>query len=265
MFDAYSRRIDYLRISVTDRCNLRCRYCMPSRGSHLIPNNDTLRIEELETVAAYAIKQGMTKIRLTGGEPLVRKGIVTLVEKISNIPGLGDFGMTTNGTLLSRFAGSLKQAGLHRLNISMDTTDPHEFRRITRGGNINDLFSGIAAAAKAGFTSIKLNCVVEKGIDEPNATSVRAFAAANNLEARFIHRMNTAKGEFRTVIGGLGGHCSDCNRLRLSSDGLVYPCLFSDIAFSVRHLGIPQAFSLALRHKPESGCKSHNQFYRIGG
>ena len=145
MFDSYKRKIDYLRISVTDRCNLRCTYCMPAEGIQMLRHEDILSYDEITEVIREAVALGVDKVRITGGEPLVRKGIVNLVAMISAIPGIRDLAMTTNGILLSDHAYELKAAGLHRVNISLDTTDPEEFRRITRGGDIQAPGSGSRA------------------------------------------------------------------------------------------------------------------------
>ncbi len=134
MFDRFNRTINYLRISVTDRCNLRCRYCMPEEGIKLLRHEDILSFDEITGFTEVAVKHGVNKVRITGGEPLVRKGIVTLVKMIADIEGINDLSMTTNGVLLKDFAADLKTAGLHRVNISLDTTDPERFAYITRGG-----------------------------------------------------------------------------------------------------------------------------------
>lgn len=265
MFDAFSRPIHYLRISVTDRCNLRCRYCMPEEGVPMLRHDDVLRIEEIQSVVAHGVKMGINKVRLTGGEPLVRRGVLSLVEKIASLDGVLDFGMTTNGIYLPGFAKALKSAGLHRINVSLDTLNAEKFSHMTRGGNVAEVLAGIHAAVDAGFVGTKLNCVVRESEWEEDAQEVAAFGKKMNIEVRFIRRMNTERGEFWSVMGGEGGNCASCNRLRLSSNGYIYPCLFSDKAYSVRKLGIDQAYKMALENKPECGCRSNNQFHFIGG
>jgi cyclic pyranopterin phosphate synthase len=207
----------------------------------------------------------VTKVRITGGEPLVRRRIVGLVKKIAHIGGIEDFGMTTNAIALPEFAQPLFDAGLHRLNVSLDTVDPHRYRELTRCGELHDAVNGIDAAIAAGFNPIKLNCVIEESSNEPDARSVAAFGATRGLPVRFIRKMNLATGEFWQVEGGEGGRCSTCSRLRLSSDGKLYPCLFSDLSYDVRELGIEQAIHLALEGKPQSGQRATREFSTLGG
>ncbi len=266
MRDPFGRRIDYLRISVTDRCNLRCYYCMPDRDVPLIQQEDRLTFEEITEVARAAAGLGFDKIRLTGGEPLLRSNLVHLVAMLGRVRGLKDLSMTTNGLLLDRYALPLAEAGLHRVNISLDSVDPDTYREKTRGGDLSRAIKGIRAAQAAGFRRIKLNCVVEWSSEEPDAREVATFAEREGLEVRFIRRMNLATGEFWVVDGGAGGDCARCNRLRLSCEGLVRPCLFSDVGFSVRELGAKAALMRAIEAKPESGeqCVT-STFSQIGG
>lgn len=266
MLDRFNRRIDYLRISVTDRCNLRCVYCMPEEGVPLIPREEIMSFEEIREVAETAVEMGVKRIRLTGGEPLVRQNIVHLVSMLAGIDGVRDFAMTTNGVLLEEFAQPLADAGLRRVNISLDTLDPNRFAELTGGGDIVRVLLGIEAAQEAGLTPVKLNCVIRESSDEPDALQVARFAAENGLIVRFIRQMELAKGTFSVVQGGTGGNCVKCNRLRLTSNGMIKPCLFSDIMFSVRELGIREAIERAIEAKPERGIKSENhKFYNIGG
>lgn len=238
---------------------------MPAEGIPLLAHRDILSIEEITNFTTVAVKRGITKVRLTGGEPLVRKGIVDLVARLATITGIQDLAITTNGILLASMAAELRQAGLHRVNISLDSTDPERYRAITRGGDVNQVFAGIEAARAVGLSPIKLNCVIENSPDEPDARAVQAFGDEHGLEVRFIPRMETENGLFSTVIGGDGGNCKICNRLRLSSIGMLYPCLFSDIGYSIRELGAEPAIAKALANKPISGSHSHHQFYQIGG
>jgi len=265
MFDSFNRRINYLRISVTDRCNLRCEYCMPAEGIQLIPRERILKFTEIAEITRIAVDMGVTKVRITGGEPLVRRRIVELVKMIARIAGVEDFGMTSNAIALPRFAQPLFDAGLHRLNISLDTVDPQRFRELTRCGELADAVAGIDAAIAAGFDPIKLNCVIQESSDEPDARGVAAFGATRGLQVRYIRKMNLATGEFWQVEGGDGGKCSTCSRLRLSSDGKLYPCLFSDQCYDVRELGIEQAIHRALEGKPLSGQKATREFNTLGG
>ncbi|MCF7958910.1 MAG: radical SAM protein [Phycisphaerae bacterium] len=266
MKDLYNRTIDYLRVSVTDRCNLRCSYCMPETAIGSKGHDDILSYEEICDFAKVAVSMGIKKIRITGGEPLVRKNILHLVELLNSLNGLDEVCMTTNGTLLPLYANALKAAGLKRINISLDTVSPEHFSTITGGGKLEDVLSGIQAAQDAGLDPIKLNCVVENSSQDPNAREVAAFAKQKGLQVRFIKKMNIQTGSFSIVDGGNGGNCAICNRLRLSSDGYLRPCLFSDIKYNIRKLDYCKAIQLAIGSKPEQGTYSRdNQMYRIGG
>jgi cyclic pyranopterin phosphate synthase len=266
MFDRYNRHISYLRISVTDRCNLRCRYCMPEEGVQWLNPEDILSFEEIADVVRSATLMGINKIRLTGGEPLVRKDIVRLVGMIAEIKDVKDLALTTNGILLSELAGELKSAGLMRVNVSLDTLDPVKFKTLTRGGHIHHVFNGIQAAIEAGLHPVKINCVVSGTSEEEDAGQVKEFALLKGLQVRFIHQMDLETGKFSIVDGGEGGNCRICNRLRLTANGIVKPCLFSEQEFSVRELGAEKALIAALESKPLKGCVNRiGRFYNIGG
>ncbi|MBE3085934.1 MAG: radical SAM protein [Bacteroidetes bacterium] len=266
MYDRFNRNINYLRISVTDRCNLRCTYCMPEEGIQLLRHEDILSFDEIKDFTEVAVANGVTKVRITGGEPLVRKGIITLVRMISEIKGIKDLSMTTNGVLLKQFADELRAAGLHRVNISLDTIDPEKFKIITRTGDIIDVFEGINAAKNAGLIPVKINCVVKESKEEEEAKAVTRFCKDNNLEIRYIRQMDLVNGHFSMVEGGTGGDCSLCNRLRLTANGKLKPCLFNNIEFDIRELGFEKAIKLAVEIKPECGSKNETgTFYNIGG
>lgn len=266
MFDRFNRHIHYLRISVTDRCNLRCRYCMPEEGVQLMRHEDILTLEEITGVVKTAVSLGINKIRLTGGEPLVRKGIIDLVAMIAGIPGIVDLSLTTNGVLLKELALSLKMAGLQRVNVSLDTLDREKYREITRGGDLNRTLGGIRAAVEAGLHPVKINCVVFASTMENDAQQVKEFAHREGLQVRFIRQMDLETGAFSLVDGGIGGNCSRCNRLRLTANGMVKPCLFDDQVFPVRSLGAETALLSALHAKPLKGCiNTTGRFYNIGG
>jgi GTP 3',8-cyclase len=266
VLDRYNRNINYLRISVTDRCNLRCTYCMPEEGIQLLKHKDILTFNEIRDFTNTAVLGGVSKVRITGGEPLVRKGITTLVGMISEISGIKDLSMTTNGVLLKQFATDLKSAGLQRINISLDTVDPEKFMAITRTGNIRDVFDGIHAARQAGLLPIKINCVIKHSKDEEEARAVAQFCKDNDLEIRYITQMDLVKGHFSTVVGGTGGNCTLCNRLRLTANGKLKPCLFNNIEFDIREFGFERALQLALESKPECGTTNKTgAFYNIGG
>ena len=163
-------------------------------------------------------------------------------------------------------AKDLKAAGLHRVNVSLDTLDPLKYRAITRVGGLAAVLEGIKKARIAGLEPVKINCVIEEDPNEPDARAVRAFGEENGLEVRYIRRMNLDTGEFFHVIGGDGGHCAECNRLRLTATGQVQPCLFSDAAFSVKELGARNALLNAVKNKPACGSVNHHgRFYNIGG
>lgn len=266
MKDRFGRKINYLRISVTDRCNLRCRYCMPAEGVQLIDHSDIMSFEQMTEVAGQAVALGINKVRLTGGEPLVRRGVLDLVSKLAKIEGITDLAMTTNATLLEENAKMLVEAGLMRVNISLDTTDPQRHAHITRGGEITKVINGIQAAKRAGLSPIKLNCVIQESSKEPDAQKVARYAQDNGLQVRFIRVMDFASGTFSQVEGGEGGDCRRCSRLRLSANGLIRPCLFSDLGFSVGKLGAKNALLMAIENKPEQGgpC-SENWIRAVGG
>lgn len=266
MLDRFNRKITYLRISVTDRCNLRCSYCMPCEDFVMLSHDDILSFDEIVEVVRRGAEMGIDKVRLTGGEPLVRRDVVKLVGMIAAVPGIKDLAMTSNGILLGKFARQLAEAGLNRINISLDTMNPARFKILTLGGDLSMVLSGIEAAVKAGLNPVKLNCVVKESASEPDALAVKQYGEDNGLEVRFIHQMNLEEGEFSVVEGGEGGNCRRCNRLRLTANGMIKPCLFSDISFDVRKLGAREALQSAVAVKPERGTVcSQNKFYNIGG
>jgi GTP 3',8-cyclase len=266
VLDRFERNINYLRISVTDRCNLRCSYCMPEEGITPLLHSDILSFEEITGFTRVAVQNGVTKVRITGGEPLVRKGITALVKMLSLIEGIKDLSMTTNGILLKQFAQELKSSGLHRINISLDTIDPVKFAEITRVGNVEDVLEGIEAAKNAGLLPVKINCVIKESKEEVEAKAVTRFCVENNLEIRFIRQMDLVSGHFYAVDGGTGGDCSLCNRLRLTANGKLKPCLFNNMEFDIRKLGYEEAIRMAVEIKPECGSVNDTgAFYNIGG
>ncbi len=189
MIDKHSRRISYLRISVTDLCNLRCVYCMPSQGIKLHDRNTILSFEEILKIVKHGVSLGVNKIRITGGEPLVRKGITSLINHITNIKGINDIAMTTNGVFLKEFATELKGSGLSRLNISLDTMREDRFYNITRGGNIQDVFDGVEAVLKSGFKGTKVNVVVMRGQNDDEIQDFVRYILERDIELRFIELM----------------------------------------------------------------------------
>ncbi len=188
LIDRFGRTHNNLRISVTDRCNIRCVYCMPE-SVRFLPRADLLSFEEIERFARVAVSQGINKLRLTGGEPLMRRGLPELVEKLARIDGLIDIGLTTNGLQLAPMAQPLLEAGLRRLNVSLDTLDPKRFEELTRRTGLEQVLEGILAAKQAGFAPIKLNAVAIKGVTEPDVVPLAQFCRQHGLELRFIEYM----------------------------------------------------------------------------
>jgi cyclic pyranopterin phosphate synthase len=276
LIDSHNRKISYLRISVTDRCNLRCRYCMPPEGISQLSHSEILSYEEILRLARVAVKRGITKVRITGGEPLVRKGVVRLVQQLSTLPGLQDISMTTNGILLEEFASALFDAGLRRVNISMDSLNPDKYREITRGGDLSRVWEGVLAARRLGIAPIKINVVAISGWNDTEILDFARLTLRDPLQVRFIEFMplgsssewkeercisgeeirrrleaflplepveregNGHDGPARIfkfpgspgeigLISPISDHfCASCNRLRLTSDGKLRTCLFSD-------------------------------------
>ena len=293
MKDGHGRVIDYLRISLTDRCNFRCIYCMPEEGVCQMAHDEILRIEEIEAIARVATGLGIRSVRLTGGEPLVRRGVVDLVRALSAMEGIENISMTTNGVLLPQMAGDLKEAGLSRVNISLDTLDPAQFEFITRVGRIESTLKGIDVALEAGFNPVKINAVTVRSLNQDYLAFAK-LSIDRPLHVRFIEYMPVGQstgsdgsgwgkadvvpseellglineraraegmeeleptdgdhsplgwgparyfafpGALGTVgfISPLSRHfCSECNRLRLTADGKLRPCLFSDREVDVR-------------------------------
>lgn len=267
MKDRYGRTIKYLRLSVTDLCNCRCVYCMGENGVPRLPHSAILSFEEIEEIVRAAVSLGVTKVRLTGGEPLVRRGIDALVRRLRGIEGVEELAMTTNGARLAEYAARLKSAGLDRLNVSLDTLDPEKFRRITRIGELRDTLDGLDAARRAGFERIKLNTVLMGGVNDDEIAEIAALAKDGAFDVRFIELMPIGectdwdrrrflpaervleylpKGErvpsdgvaelwrpagFRGTVGLIRplSHrfCADCDRIRVTADGCLKPCLHS--------------------------------------
>jgi cyclic pyranopterin phosphate synthase len=189
LVDLQARSVHYLRVSVTDRCNYRCSYCMPAEGVDVVPREDLLTFAEIEQLVHSFVALGIRKVRLTGGEPLVRRGIVDLVARIARIEGVQDLAMTTNGHLLSDLAKPLREAGLHRLNVSMDTLDEQAFAQVTRQGSLTAVLAGLEAARNAGFTHTKINAVVLRGHNLGELSRLCDFAAAHGYILRLIEYM----------------------------------------------------------------------------
>ena len=340
--DAYNRPISYLRISVTDRCNLRCIYCMPPEGVAPRSHEEILSYEEIATIVRAAADLGISKIRLTGGEPLVRLGLVDLVHMIAQTPGVDDLAMTTNGLLLSRYAAALAEAGLQRVNISLDTLRPERFRHITRRGRLEDVLAGMEAAQAAGLAPIKINTVVIRGMNDDEVVDLARKTMEAGWNIRFIemmpvgngvladggwrervvtaeeirHNVEAALGELEpakasgsTERGSAEAHpkpprrglaevagsgpartyrlpgargtlgfitpisehfCYRCNRLRLTADGQLRPCLLSDQEINLRTplrqgAGVAQIKGLLLQGIERKPMRHHLDEWRRPG
>ena len=268
LLDRFNRRIDYLRISVTDRCNHRCVYCMPEAPFVHKDCSDILSYEQIESVAKVAARMGIRKIRLTGGEPLVRNDIEKLAAKLTAIDGIDEVCMTTNGSLLADMAIKLKRSGLSRVNISIDSLDEAGFGRITRGGDLRKALAGVDAAKKAELTPIKINMVILDDTTEEDIETMKAFCEQRGLQLQKIMQFSLydradLSSRFKTQRPP---KCSQCNRLRLTADGFLKPCLFSDNEVRVDFGDIAGSILEAVAKKPENGSNCRNRFMsQIGG
>jgi GTP 3',8-cyclase len=189
MRDKFDREINYLRVSITDRCNLHCNYCRPKEGIPLKGHDDILRYEEIIKVVSAAVKMGLIKVRVTGGEPLLRRGFIDFLTALNSIEGLQDISLTTNGILLEKFAERIYRAGVHRINISLDSLDKVKYARITNGGNLDAVFRGIAKADEVGFSPIKINTVALKDFNEDEVIAFAQLAVDKPFQVRFIELM----------------------------------------------------------------------------
>jgi len=189
MIDGYDRDINYLRISVTDRCNLRCSYCMPKEGLSVLGHEDILRYEEILRIVKVTVGLGITKVRITGGEPLVRRGLVDFIAKLASIPGLADISLTTNGVLIEPFAVPLFEAGVKRINISLDSLNAAKYAEITRGGDLATVLRGIEAVYRTGFDPIKINVVAIKGVNDDEVLDFALLSKNRPFKIRFIELM----------------------------------------------------------------------------
>lgn len=189
MIDNYGRRINYLRVSITDFCNLRCAYCMPAEGVQKRDHRDILRLEEIENIVKAAVKLGIDKVRITGGEPLVRNGIVQLIENLAQINGLKDLSLTTNGVFLKKYASDLKKAGLNRVNVSLDSLNRMKYQKMTRCGDLDDVLEGIRTAQEVGLSPLKINVVLVGGFNDDEIEDFVNLTLKENIEVRFIELM----------------------------------------------------------------------------
>lgn len=295
MLDLYGRHITYLRISVTDKCNYRCRYCMPPEGVVRQSHDDICSYEELLDMAEAAVGCGVKKIRVTGGEPLLRRGIVGFLRMLRRIPGVEELALTTNGSLLPAMAAELKDAGVDRLNISLDTLKSDRFAAITRQGTLSDVLLGIDAAEKAGFDRIKINSVLLGGVNDDEIPSFVELTRDRNYQVRFIEHMPMGpetsfgsfvpasrvlevcpelkeipsegvaklykkegyKGEVGLITPLSSEFCPECSRIRITCDGMLKPCLHSDYEIPLRHLS-PGELEEAVRRGIEAKPEHHH-------
>jgi len=195
LVDGWARRIESLRISVTDRCNFRCVYCIPEQDIEWLPKGELATLEELARIARVAVGCGVKKLRVTGGEPLLRKNLPNLIREFAKLPGLEDLALTTNGTELPRLAGALRAAGLERVNVSLDSLDPATFAKLAQRDALADVLAGIDAAEAAGLVPISVNCVVLRGINDGEAVAFARFARERGFEVRFIEFMPLEHGQ----------------------------------------------------------------------
>ena len=302
--DDFGRTIDYLRLSITDRCNLRCRYCMPEEGVVPVAHGDLLSYEELLRLTGAAIRLGVRKVRITGGEPLVRRGIVDFIRRLAVLPGAPELTLTSNGLLLAGMAAELKAAGLSRVNISLDTLRPERFSAITRRGGLPQVLAALEAAEAAGLTPLKVNMVPIRGVNEDEIADFARLTLERPWQVRFIEYMPVSSGldyppesrfpaenilqalsclaplvpiprtgpagparlyRYAGAPGSLGiipavsGHfCGDCNRLRLTADGRLRPCLLAAEEIDLRSVlrqgteaELEEALRRAVSAKPE--------------
>lgn len=294
MRDEFGREIYYLRLSVTDLCNLRCVYCMPEEGVEKLCHSDILSVEEIEEIVRATVACGIRKVRVTGGEPLVRKGIIDICKRITAIPEVEELCITTNGTLLPQYAAQLKAAGVKRLNISLDTLDEEKYKMITRNGSLKDALDGINAALDAGFDNIKINAVLMGGVNDAEVPALLELTRSKNINVRFIELMpigecagwsherfisnskvleiapeledigSSGVAKLYRLPGGIGtvglispisSHfCPSCNRIRVTADGKLKPCLHSADEVDLRGLHgqtLVDTIRSAVRIKPQ--------------
>ncbi|MBO4675952.1 MAG: GTP 3',8-cyclase MoaA [Oscillospiraceae bacterium] len=316
MRDRFGREINYLRLSVTDLCNLRCLYCMPEEGIPKKEHAAMLTEDEMIRAVEAAASLGITKLRITGGEPLVKKNILSICGRAAAVPGIREVCMTTNGIRLPELAVPLREAGVKRLNISLDTLDPEKYARITRCGKLTDALAGIRAALEAGYDKIKLNAVLIGGFNDDEIEALASLTLRYPLDMRFIELMPMGENGFGKeaylpytavldrlpeleptgeeggaaklyrlpgclgnvgLISPIGAHfCGSCNRLRLTADGKLKPCLHSSAEYPIKGLdreGMAEAMKEAILGKPEwhgaldyaNRSQSQRSMNRIGG
>jgi GTP 3',8-cyclase len=239
--DSFNREIDYLRISLTDRCNLRCVYCMPLEGLRFLPNAEMLTADEIERVARAAVRVGFRKFRLTGGEPTLRLDLLEIVERLASIPGIGELALTTNGLLMAKLAEPLRRVGLARINVHLDSLKPSTVERLMRWGNFAKVWEGIMAAEAAGLTPIKLNAVVTAGYNEADVVDLARLTLERAWHVRFIELMPLGNGECASV--SIKRYVSNIEtRGRIEAElGPLTECAAQSIADEARNFSLPDA------------------------
>ena len=265
MLDSFDRRITYLRISLTDKCNLRCVYCMPAGGVPKRDHGEFLRFEQITEIVRVGARLGLSKVRLTGGEPLVKRGICDLVAMVRPVEGLKHLAMTTNGVLLERFAPGLRRAGLDSLNVSLDTLDPERYRCLTRTGDLRFVLRGIDAALAEGFP-VKINMVVLEDTKGEEIEAMRAFCDKMGLKLQLINHFSLHTQKRDNMPFDRPPRCESCNRIRLMADGNLKPCLHSDHEVPVNFSDIEASIREAVAFKPRQGAVCTNRrMIEIGG
>ncbi|MEI0701788.1 GTP 3',8-cyclase MoaA [Brachyspira intermedia] len=265
MLDSFNREINYIRVSVTDRCNLRCVYCMPEDGIIKKMHSQILSYEQIYNVVKEASELGVKKVRITGGEPLVRKNIDELVAMIRTIEKVDIIAMTTNAVLLDGIAEKLKNAGLDSINISLDTLDSERYKYITRGGSLYDAMKGIKRASKLGF-QLKINVVVYDEKSKEELPLLKKYAESINAKLQTIQYYNLNSQKLDSIDYDRPARCKYCNRIRLLSDGYLLSCLHSNIKFKVDFDDIRGSIIKCIEGKPENGAYSDAEsLSMIGG
>lgn len=266
MFDSFDREIHYLRISVTNRCNLRCSYCIPDdfveQAGHC---HDDLDVATIEKVASAAAEIGINKVRLTGGEPLFRRDIVEIVQKIGAVPGITELGVTTNAIFMPRYAAELRKAGLRSCNISLDTLDAKLYRALSRNGNLEDALAGIEAAKQQGF-AIKINMVVLNETADEEIQAMNEYCLDNGFTLQLINHYDLHQHKMDNYTFNRPPKCLECNRIRLLADGSLKPCLHSNDEITLDPNDIRGSLERTVMAKPRIGQTCTNRsLFEIGG
>lgn len=318
MIDGCGRNVNYLRVSVTDLCNMRCKYCMPEGGIEKRPHDEILTFEEIDLLVERLVNMGINKVRITGGEPLVRRDIIELLQRIGRHPQITDFALTTNGVLLKKYAREIKEAGVNRINVSLDSLNPEKFESMTRGGKFEQVLEGIEEALKVGLTPIKINVVLIGGFNDDEILDFIELTKEKPIDVRFIELMPI--GEVATwsvdnflsnkvvldtcsdlqrleqqdvsspatyyqlpgAVGRVGlispiscKFCQECNRIRLTSDGVLKYCLHSDESINLKEILLLNGniekeildflTKKPLKHSIEKGQYVKHNMVHIGG